>query len=155
MDGRLVITQRKNHARGSVYVPLLGVAMLVTIIGLSALLAGRLRHRQTRDSSDLAEARFYAQSGIDWGLLVIKQNPGSWRNMFDAWAEGPLMANALGAGSFALEATDPVDGDLTNNTTDPVVLTAIGLKGRARYKLRLQLRPNGSPRTGTFRQVVD
>lgn len=150
-----MITQRKNHARGSVYVTLLGVAALVTIIGLSALLAGRIRHRQTRDSGDLAEARFYSQSGIDWGLLVVKQNPATWRSMFAAWAEGPLMQHEIGAGSFELEATDPVDGDLTNNTTDSVVLTATGLKGQARYKLRLQLRPSGSPRSGTFRQVVD
>ncbi len=155
VESSFVTAQRERRRRGSVYIAVLGAAVIVTIIGLSALLAGRLQHRRTRETSDLAEARFHALSAIDWGLLVVKQKPATWRTKFDAWAGGSLMTQALGAGSFDLEATDPVDGDLTDNSTDPVVLTGIGFKGQARYKLQVRLESNGSVTPGTFRQVVD
>ena len=155
VESSFVTAQRERRRRGSVYIAGWGAAVIVTIIGLSALLAGRLQHRRTREAGDLAEARFHALSAIDWGLLVVKQNPATWRTIMDTAGGSQPMEQALGAGSFRLEATDPVDGNLTDNTTDTVVLTGIGFRGQARYKLQVRLESDGSVTPGTFRQVVD
>ena len=45
----------RRHRRGSVYLAVLGAATLVTIIGLSALLIARIRHRRAGDASELAQ----------------------------------------------------------------------------------------------------
>lgn len=148
------ISRGDRRRRGSVYLAVLGAATMVTIIGLSALLIARVQHRRASETSDLAQARLCALSGVDMGFLLIERNPTTWRSTFDA-AGGALPAADIGSGSFALEAVDPVDGDLVNNSTDPVLLTGIGYVGRARYKLQVRLEPNGSPTPGTWRHVVD
>ena len=45
----------------------------------------------------------------------------------------------MGGGSYSLTGVDSMDGDLTNNDTDAVVLTGIGVQGDARYKLQTTL----------------
>lgn len=87
------------------------------------------------------------------GLLLIQRNPSDWRGTF-AGSGGSLPEMDIGSGTFALEAVDPVDGDLLNGS-DPVLLTGIGRVGRARYKLQVRLEANGSPTPGTWRHVVD
>src|SRR5205085_1966972 len=46
---------------------------------------------------------------------------------------------ALGSGSVTISALDPVDGDFTNSPLDPVQVTAIGYKGRARQQIQVTL----------------
>ena len=145
-------SQRDRRRRGSVYIAVLGTAMLVTAIGLSALLVARVQHRGASGTADFAQARLNAQSGVDMGLFLIQQNPATWR---DDFAAGLPTDQPVGKGSFSLQADDPVDGDLTNNSTDPVLLVGIGNAGEARYKLQVRLEANGSPTPGTWRQVVD
>ena len=151
--GTTRIAFASHHGRrGSVYVAILGASMIVTVIGLSALLATRIEHRSVAGAGDFAKARFYAVSAIDRMLLVIQQG-SEWRKLF---AYGALPASQpIGNGSMGIEAIDPVDGDLANNGTDPVLLTGIGYSGNARYKLQVMLDGNGIPTPGTWRRVVD
>ncbi len=142
-----------RRRRGSVYLAVLGAATIVSIIGLSALLIARINLRRATDTTDLAQARLCAMSGVDMGLLMAEQNRDTWRNVFID-AGGALPKVDIGCGSFELRAVDPVDGDLSEGY-DPILLTAIGYAGRARYKLQVQLEPNGLPTPGTWRQVVD
>jgi len=129
--------------------------MIVTIIGLSAVLVGRIQLRRARQTTDLAQARLNALSAVDLGLLAIDRNPASWRMMFASAGGGPLPGQSLADGSFELLASDPVDGDLLNNNIDPVLLTGIGYAGQARYKLQVRVEANGLPAPGTWRQAVD
>ncbi|KPK80122.1 MAG: hypothetical protein AMJ81_12455 [Phycisphaerae bacterium SM23_33] len=143
----------RRRRQGTAYIAVLGAATIVTIIGLSALVIARLQRRMAGRTNDFAEARLYALSGVDMGLLQIKKNPGSWRSDF---AVGSLPTDRpIGRGTFSVVAADPVDGDLTNNSTDPVLLTGIGYAGQARYKLQVRLESTGAPTPGTWRQVVD
>jgi hypothetical protein len=114
----------------------LASSLLVTILGLGSLAAVRIQMRSTRLVRDSAEARAYAVSAIELGLLQIKQNP-NWRT---AWPNGTWLDNKeLGAGRFTLQGTDPQDGSLSDSAYEPVVLTGIGTKGTARQKAQVTL----------------
>ncbi len=131
---------RSRHHRGSIYVALLCAALIVSVIGLSALSAVRVRRIGAEGTNDLAAARFCAQSAIEMGFHWIDDDPG-WR---DKWPNGAWAANVpIGDGTFTLEGTDPDGLPLNNSTYDPLVLTGTGVKGAARYKLQVKLLPVG------------
>jgi hypothetical protein len=139
--------------RGSVYVLVLGASLIVAVIGLSSLMAARVQRQVTEVSADMVQTRLLARSAIDLGLNTIKTYPANWRFVFDA---GNLPTEMpLGAGQLTLTAVDPIDGNLMNNTTDPVVLTGIGKSGDARYMLEVTLNGDGTAQPGTWKRVVN
>lgn len=152
---RKKLTHRRIDARsrGSVYILVLGASLLVAVIGISALMAARVQRRATQASAGMAQTRQLACSAIDLGLLAIQQNPTTWRTLFTA---GTLPTDlSLGSGLLTLTAVDPIDSDLTNNTTDPVVLTGVGSVGQARYMLEVTLNGDGTIAPGTWKRVVN
>ncbi len=135
-------TIRNHQCRGSVYLYVLASSLLVTILGLGSLAAVRIQMRSTRLVRDSAEARACAVSAIELGLLQIKQNP-NWRT---TWPNGTWLDNKeLGAGRLTLQGTDPGDGSLSDSAYEPLVLTGIGTKGRARHKVQVTLVPVVKP----------
>lgn len=132
----------RRRGRGGVYVFVLGTAMLVTLLGLSALAVGQLRARTSGLSGEQADARAYAQSAVEIGRLMIKQDP-AWRTNLPqgVWVQD----RPIGAGRFTLEAIDPGDGDLTNRPHDPLVLRATGYRGRARETVEVTLEAKPKP----------
>jgi hypothetical protein len=118
------------------YVIVMGYAMVVAVIGLSALTMTRIERRYSEGTADFAEARFYAQSAVEMGLSRIDSDP-DWRNTYP---NGVWEADrSIGSGTYTLEGVDPDDGDLTDSNTDPLVLTGTGVTGDARYKLKVTL----------------
>jgi hypothetical protein len=110
--------------------------MIVTVIGVSALTLIRVERRFAENTGDFAQARFYAKSAIEMGLLRIDNNP-SWRTTY---TNGVWEANCpIGTGTYTLEGIDPDDGDLTDRNTDPLVLKGTGVQGETRYKLQVTL----------------
>lgn len=127
----------KRHRRcGSMYVMVLGSTMIVTVIGLSAMMLTRIERRFAEGTADFTQARLYARSAIEMGLHRIR-NDANWRtsNPNGIW----LIDQPIGIGTYTLEGVDPNDGDLTNHDTDPLVLTGVGMEGDARYKLGVTL----------------
>jgi hypothetical protein len=131
-------TSKRQRARGTAYVLVLCIAMLVTIIGVAALTVARLQLRSSALSSDAEEARLNAQSAIELTKAWCYLNP-NWRDTrkVGEWVNG----QAIGNGSFSVSADDPIDNDLSNNPLDPVVITATGFKGRARQQIQVTLQP--------------
>jgi hypothetical protein len=115
-------------------VVVLGTAMLVTVIGLSALTALRIERRYAEGTSDLAQARIFARSAIEMGLYRIDIDP-DWRtnNPNGVW----IGKQTIGKGAYTLEGVDPADSDLTDWDADPVTLIGTGLSGAATYKLQV------------------
>ena len=133
---------RPNRRGAAIYIVVLGTALLVSLLGLSALLAKRVQRRLAQDATDMAEARLYAQAAVEIGLLRIKNN-SAWRTAFP---NGVWVADqAIGSGTYTLHGVDPTDADLADSTGDPVVLTGIGVKGRATQKMRVTLVPYEPP----------
>ena len=121
-----------QHRRASIYVAVLGTAILVTVIGLSALMTIRIERTYSEGTSDLAQARMHARSAIEIGIHRIDTDL-DWRNTYVSgvpWEED----QPIGNGTYTLEGVDQ-DGNLADDNTDPVVLTGTGVQGQARYKL--------------------
>jgi len=132
----------KRNRGGSVYIIVLATAMLVTVVGLASIYAGRLQTRTRRLANDLADARNYAHSAVELGMLWIKLDPG-WRKNF---SPGPWFSDRpIGRGTFSLEVADPTDGEIGDSPYDPVTLTGIGEAGRARHKVQVTLDPDIRP----------
>lgn len=118
------------------YVAVLGCAMIVAVIGLSALMATRVERQYARGTGDFAQARLYAQSAVEMGLHRIANDP-NWRSTYPngVWESNQL----IGDGTYTLEGTDPDVQPLNNNDMDQLVLTGTGMQGDARYKLQVTL----------------
>ncbi len=124
--------------RGGVYVLALGTALLVTVVGVSALVAARGQRMAIADAQDFCRARHAALAAIDVGLEAMEASP-DWRALLPS---GAWVTNAsLGAARLSLRGVDPTDGNLADDRADPVVLTGTGFCGMARYQVSVQLVP--------------
>lgn len=125
-----------TRRRGSMYVLVLGTAMIVMVMGLSALTLSRINRRTTQDAADMGEARVYARTAVEAGIFWV-ENDASWR------AGAPqgfwVIDKPIGNGTYSFEVHDKTDADFKNNDTDPIVIIGTGKKGDARYKLQVTL----------------
>ena len=78
MRRRRTTRRRRGFRRGSAYVAVLGASMIVMVIGLSALTATRIQHRNAGWVNDIVEARTAAQTGMAWALYKISHDD-DWR----------------------------------------------------------------------------
>ncbi len=136
------ILQPTSRNRGTVYVLVLMISMLVTVIGLTALASVRVQLRSAMLSGDVDDARLCAQSSLELAKQWIYAD-ANWRTnrSSSAWATDVK----IGAGSFNITAVDPVDGIISNSPLDPIVITVTGFKGTARQQLTCKLAPAPTP----------
>ena len=128
----LDLSVKKYRRRGTLYVAVLGCSLVVTVLGVSAVMATRIDGRAMRGSADLIAARNLAQSSVDIGFSTISsesawrtaRTPGAWRS-----------SQAAGEGVISLSVADPVDGVFTDTKWEPVTLTGTGVVREARYLL--------------------
>jgi type II secretory pathway pseudopilin PulG len=128
---------------------------MVAVIGLSALSAARAQQAASQSEADFAEAKFYAQSAIDMAMYDMASD-SNWRVNYpngNWWADQPI-----GAGTYTLNAMDPIDGNINGgSTSDPVVLTGTGKKGRATYIIKVTVQKQSTTMkvvAGTWQRVV-
>ncbi|MAT15856.1 MAG: hypothetical protein CMJ46_11380 [Planctomyces sp.] len=128
----------RSRRRGSMYLSVLMVSVLVSLLGMSALVVKRVQRRNHQSAMDASQARFLAQSALRIAMLDI-ENDSDWRYNFPngTWEENvPLLG-----GTYKIEGYDPSDGDLSDNPEEPVVLVATGTVGAARQRTQLTLTP--------------
>lgn len=131
-----------NRRRGSTYIVVLGSSLVVTVIGMAAVMAARVERRSTEGAADMTAARFYAQSAIELGCYLIDSDP-NWRTNR---VNGTWVSNrTIKTGTLSLLGVDPNDADLSNSATDPLVLTGIGVEGEAKYNLQVSLQAKIPP----------
>jgi hypothetical protein len=132
----------RNFRNGGAYVAVLALSSIVTAIAVGAIAVVRAQARANDALSDASEARQYALSGIELGRLWISQDP-NWRSNRSngVWASN----QPIGNGTFTLEGTDPIDGNLGNRPHDPLVLKATGKKGQAVQILQVTLTASPVP----------
>ena len=155
MKWKIIPVQRRHRRRGSTYVVVLGASMLVMVIGLSALFAVRVQRRAARGTGDLAQARLYAQSAIEYGFLLLIKDT-DWRNILGTglWATD----QPIGNGSFSLEVRVVGRIDTKIKSDDTVALVGTGVSGPARHQMEVRIVPSGggmvvSP--GSWVQIVN
>ena len=138
-------THTDHRQRGSTYLVVLSTAMILTVVGLSAILLARIQLRTVEKANAVADTRFYAQTAIEVGMLLIDTNP-NWRSSYPdgQWFNWVPM----GQGYYKLFVTDPTDGNIANSIADPVVLTGVAIKGAAAQNVQVQLEPRVDAASG-------
>jgi hypothetical protein len=148
---RRTISKSLPHRRGSAYILVLGVALLLTVIGMGTLLTTRLAGKQSGNAADWQQAGLIAQSMVEQAMsnlnAQIAANPATWRSAFTSYTSGNTAAftqtNSIGVGSWVVK--DEVDGNFANNYADPFRLYGIGKVGQATRVYSVQVVTAGSP----------
>jgi len=117
--------------RGSIYVAVMGVAMIVGLIGLASMQITRIERRAAIASNDIACAELMAQSAIAHALGRIDID-SNWRTTYTHGVEFPTNSwRSLGnCGAFKFMLLD-ADGNLADDASDRVTLRGIGRAGGA------------------------
>lgn len=134
----------KNSRDGTVYVAVLGVALIIGVIGISSIHVARLELAEACIIDEMARARLAAQSGMECVLAKIKSDP-QWRTTYSAGITTSLstLSNNLTTGdSFEFSLIDP-DGNLGDNADDSVTIRCVGKAGNARHVAEVLLQPAG------------
>lgn len=148
----LTVAHMSKHAargnarrRGSIYAVVLAMAILVSLIGLSAVAVGRINLRTAAGTGDSACAEILALSAVENAIAVVNSEAG-WRNNSSYWSEKPAPEAALGTGVFSWYLRDELDGDvrLSAGGVQPVRVFGLGRVGEARRKYSVVLVPTGA-----------
>jgi hypothetical protein len=120
----------------------LGTTLVVATLSLSGLLLARSRLAASRALSAAAEARDIAHSGIELACRWIAQDP-NWRvnRSLGTWATDL----PIGDGTVTIEASEPIDGNLTNRPYDAVRIRATGRRDEARQTWEVTLNADPDP----------
>ncbi len=152
----LRVSTNYGARRGSSYLLVLSISMIVALIGLSGLIAARIDYKIATNTSDSTEARFYALAAIEMGIFALDADPLNWRTSVSGGALPVDMP--IGNGTLTLEIVDPLDGVLVNNSAEPILMTGIGKKGIATHKVQVTVVFTGGTanfKPGSWKQVVD
>ena len=134
-----------GRRRGSIYAVVLAMAILVSLIGLSAVAVGRINLRAAAGTGDAAAADLLALSAVEHAVAVVNTQAG-WRNNNAYWDQKPTPPVALGNGTFAWKLADELDGDVQFSAggIQPVRVFGMGRAGEARRKYSVLLIPTGT-----------
>src|SRR4051794_12263067 len=90
-------TDLNPRRRGSIYAVVLAMAILVSLIGLSAVAVGRINLRTASAGGDSSSAELMALSAIEHGIAVLNSD-SNWRSNYTHDVEcAPV---TLGPGTF-------------------------------------------------------
>jgi hypothetical protein len=141
-----------RHRRGGAYILVLGVALLITVIGLGALMTTRLAGREANNATDWEEAGVLAQAAVEQGMSYLNAkvtaSPAGWRTAFTSYVAGSnvyAFTQSAGRGTFSWAVKDEFDGNFSNNYQDPFRLYGIGKVNNATRVYSVTVVPAGSP----------
>jgi len=114
---RTTRSRRRTLRRAGIYVAVLGVSMLVTLIGLSALLAVRVDQRTTDLIENAVKVDVQAQVAVDRAVFRLN-NLANWRTAYtnDTWTVGQTFDGV----TTSFKLVDEIDGNLANDANQPV-----------------------------------
>ena len=125
--------------RGSSYIMIIGVSMILMVIGLSVATVARINTRNISADNDWAEAQTLAFSGAEHALTTL-QATADWRTKF---AGGETAVN-MGRGTFRWSVVDEIDGSLDDDSGDPFTIIARGTVNGAAYAVGLNCAVEGA-----------
>ena len=131
--------------RGSIYAVVLAMAILVSLIGLSAVAVGRINLRAAAGGSDASSAELLAVSAVEHAITVLNSEAG-WRGNTAYANEQRTNPIALGDGQFCWKLKDERDHNIayTAGGIQPVRVYGIGEVGDARRVYSVELVPTGT-----------
>ncbi|MCH2114006.1 MAG: hypothetical protein MK171_03715 [Pirellulales bacterium] len=138
----LLRRHRPSNRRGSLYLSVMSAAMIISAIGMSAMVVARLNLRSVGWRQDRREARLLADGAVELGTAIVAQ-AANWRTSLLNGQEYPSTPLPMGSGTIAWRLDDP-DGDLSDDNTDTVRLYGIGRVGHSVYTKSVLLEPISS-----------
>ena len=124
-----VIGKAGRSRRGSAYILVLAMAMILTVIGLSSIAVARLKTRANANTRDTRAAEMLAMAGVEQALTIITTSP-TWRD--DYTHDVPTNDIAFGGGLVSFKLVDlSGDEDLGADDEAPVRVYGIGRYGGA------------------------
>ena len=136
-------SSRRHPRAGYLYVGVMMTALLVGLVGVSALSVARVTLDSAQRNNDSSVAQTLARSAIEDAMLKMEWETG-WRTTFVNDMEYPNQPHDLGGGSFTWKLVDS-DGDLADDDADAVWLSGIGRAGDAVFVETVMLQPTGQP----------
>lgn len=145
---------RSSHHRGVAMVLVLIALAMATVIGLSFLNSQSTTTGIAQNVGKQTHARGIAESALEMTIDHLRSN-ANWRNdkANGVWIGEESENNQLDGGTFTIVVQDGTinasgeitgDGDLANNQTDNVVITAIGYYQGVAHSIRAQVTPASS-----------
>ncbi len=108
--------------RGTIYVAVLGVSMIVSILALAAMHLSLAETRSLAGGEDMARAQLLAQSAVELAVKRINANPTAWRQSYVSGVQVPDDGwIPLGQGGMRFMLVDPDDYDLANGGNDVII----------------------------------
>lgn len=139
-----------RRQRGTVYLLVLSVTVMLVAIGVTAVTVGRIDLKSLRLEEDQAEARLFAQSVIEVIRLELERDE-AWRKTYTS---GEWTAyRKVGQTAYRFKLVDEQDGNLADNETDAARLYVQANAGDASRIYSVILR-DGKTLSETFR-VLD
>jgi hypothetical protein len=123
-----------------VYVLALGASTLVAIAGLSVVALTRAQGRADDAARDSGLASVHAQAGVELAAVLVNSTD-DWRTRFAH--NVPIEPFTIDRASVTLLLSDEADGDLANDPSQPVRVTAVARIGSATRALSARLTPSG------------
>lgn len=133
--------KRYRKQRGTALVMVLGMTTLLVTLGLTAVQIARGELRQNELEQDQAEARIAAQYALDYFHKTLDGDT-TWRASASnlSWR---LFATLDGV-TIYYAYQDQIDGDISNDATQPFLLYSLAIKGNSRRLYRVELIPDAS-----------
>lgn len=114
---------RIRNRRGTIYIVTLVTTLIVAALGIAALSTVRVQRRQALEADSIRQAQLNAGSALQVARFQMRTE-SQWRSKLENGTWGS--DRPIGNGYFNFTGIDPVDGNLTNNDLDPVIITATG-----------------------------
>ena len=131
--------------RGSIYVAVLGVAIILTLIGMMAVTLVRIDRRAAVAGFDLTEATLLSQSACEHSITKLINNDMTWRggHTHNIWQP----AETFGNGSFKWKLMAD-SGDLESPAGGPVKIVGQGTVNDAVQEYSVYVSGGYTPETG-------
>ena len=128
-------TSRFQRRRGTIYVVTLMTTLIVAALGIAALSTVRIQRKQSQEADSIRQAELHAGSALQVARFQIRTD-SQWRSKLEngTWASN----QPIGNGFYNFSGSDPIDGNLTNNDLDPVIITATGIQSDSTQSVAAQ-----------------
>ena len=141
-NGRFLLKVRR---KGSTYIVVVGISIIVMSISLGALAIAQAKRRANTMQGESDSASVLAQSAIEQALSQISADP-DWRNSFAAYQGSQFSPIAtMSTGEFSWQLHDVYDNQVNNNRADPFRIKGRSTSGLARRATSVLAIENGLP----------
>ena len=145
-------TRPAHRQRGAAMLLVLFAVAMAMVLGLSFINAQATSTVVAENSVKRMRARAAAESGIRLAVKYIQTN-STWRTDMPngLWLESHQFAG----GTIGIAGEDETDGDMADDVTEPVTITAIATFDGVSHKIRAVLTPESATGTGGWIAVSD